>query len=110
VIVIGAGYGGFDAAKHGADHGLKVAIVEYTLISAERLGFNNSQLIDNKQIINNINLLNSTKKKYKWKPLTAELIPFHNWFTEKYSKKETKKETKTKALRKVSFKKNDKLT
>jgi dihydrolipoamide dehydrogenase len=28
VIVIGAGYGGFDAAKHGADHGLKVAIVE----------------------------------------------------------------------------------
>jgi dihydrolipoamide dehydrogenase len=27
VIVIGAGYGGFDAAKHGADHGLKVAIV-----------------------------------------------------------------------------------
>jgi dihydrolipoamide dehydrogenase len=28
VIVIGAGYGGFDAAKHGAEHGLKVAIVE----------------------------------------------------------------------------------
>jgi len=28
VIVIGAGYGGFDAAKHAADHGLKVAIVE----------------------------------------------------------------------------------
>ena len=28
VIVIGAGYGGFDAAKHGADHGLRVAIVE----------------------------------------------------------------------------------
>lgn len=28
VIVIGAGYGGFDAARHGADHGLKVAIVE----------------------------------------------------------------------------------
>jgi dihydrolipoamide dehydrogenase len=28
VIVVGAGYGGFDAAKHGADHGLKVAIVE----------------------------------------------------------------------------------
>ena len=26
VIVIGAGYGGFDAAKHAADHGLKVAI------------------------------------------------------------------------------------
>ncbi|MFN9931416.1 MAG: dihydrolipoyl dehydrogenase [Cyanobacteriota bacterium] len=28
VVVIGAGYGGFDAAKHAADHGLKVAIVE----------------------------------------------------------------------------------
>ena len=28
VIVIGAGYGGFDAAKHAADHALKVAIVE----------------------------------------------------------------------------------
>ncbi len=28
LIVIGAGYGGFDAAKHAADHGLKVAIVE----------------------------------------------------------------------------------
>lgn len=28
VIVIGAGYGGFDAAKHAADHGLSVAIVE----------------------------------------------------------------------------------
>mgnify|MGYP001159937633 FL=1 len=28
VIVIGAGYGGFDAAKHAADHGLKVAIIE----------------------------------------------------------------------------------
>ena len=28
VIVIGAGYGGFDAAKHGCEHGLKVAIVE----------------------------------------------------------------------------------
>ncbi len=28
VIVIGAGYGGFDAAKHAADDGLKVAIVE----------------------------------------------------------------------------------
>jgi dihydrolipoamide dehydrogenase len=28
VIVIGAGYGGFDAARHAADHGLKVAIVE----------------------------------------------------------------------------------
>jgi len=28
LIVIGAGYGGFDAAKHAAEHGLKVAIVE----------------------------------------------------------------------------------
>lgn len=28
LIVIGAGYGGFDAAKHAADHGLRVAIVE----------------------------------------------------------------------------------
>ena len=28
LIVIGAGYGGFDAAKHAADHGLSVAIVE----------------------------------------------------------------------------------
>ncbi len=28
VIVIGAGYGGFDAAKHAAEHGLRVAIVE----------------------------------------------------------------------------------
>ncbi len=28
LIVIGAGYGGFDAAKHAADHGMKVAIVE----------------------------------------------------------------------------------
>ena len=28
VIVVGAGYGGFDAAKHAADHGLRVAIVE----------------------------------------------------------------------------------
>ena len=28
VMVIGAGYGGFDAAKHAAEHGLKVAIVE----------------------------------------------------------------------------------
>ncbi|MFM7239519.1 MAG: FAD-dependent oxidoreductase, partial [Cyanobium sp.] len=28
VIVIGAGYGGFDAAKHAAEHGLSVAIVE----------------------------------------------------------------------------------
>tara|TARA_B110000003_G_scaffold80448_1_gene82108 strand:+ start:20940 stop:22382 length:1443 start_codon:yes stop_codon:yes gene_type:complete len=28
VIVIGAGYGGFDAAKHAADHGLKVAVLE----------------------------------------------------------------------------------
>jgi len=28
VIVIGAGYGGFDAAKHAADHGLRTAIVE----------------------------------------------------------------------------------
>jgi len=28
VLVIGAGYGGFDAAKHGCEHGLKVAIVE----------------------------------------------------------------------------------
>ena len=28
VIVIGAGYGGFDAAKHAAEHGLKVAIIE----------------------------------------------------------------------------------
>ena len=28
VIVIGAGYGGFDAAKHAADHGLRVAIIE----------------------------------------------------------------------------------
>ncbi len=28
LIVIGAGYGGFDAAKHAADHGLRTAIVE----------------------------------------------------------------------------------
>ena len=28
VIVIGAGYGGFDAAKHAAEHGLKVASIE----------------------------------------------------------------------------------
>ena len=28
VIVIGAGYGGFDAAKHAAEHGLKVGIIE----------------------------------------------------------------------------------
>jgi len=28
LIVIGAGYGGFDAAKHGADHGLRTAIIE----------------------------------------------------------------------------------
>ncbi len=28
VIVIGAGYGGFDAAKHAAEHGLSVAIIE----------------------------------------------------------------------------------
>ena len=28
LIVIGAGYGGFDAAKHAAGRGLKVAIVE----------------------------------------------------------------------------------
>tara|TARA_Y100001968_G_C19422632_1_gene752632 strand:- start:1028 stop:2473 length:1446 start_codon:yes stop_codon:yes gene_type:complete len=28
VIVVGAGYGGFDAAKHAAEHGLKVAIIE----------------------------------------------------------------------------------
>ena len=28
VIVIGAGYGGFDAAKHAAEHGLKTAIIE----------------------------------------------------------------------------------
>ncbi len=28
LIVIGAGYGGFDAAKHAADHGLRAAIVE----------------------------------------------------------------------------------
>ncbi len=28
LIVIGAGYGGFDAAKHAAEHGLSVAIVE----------------------------------------------------------------------------------
>jgi dihydrolipoamide dehydrogenase len=28
VIVIGAGYGGFDAAKHAAEHGLRVAVVE----------------------------------------------------------------------------------
>lgn len=28
VIVIGAGYGGFDAARHAAEHGLRVAIVE----------------------------------------------------------------------------------
>jgi len=27
VIVIGAGYGGFDAAKHAADHGLRTAII-----------------------------------------------------------------------------------
>jgi len=28
VVVIGAGYGGFDAAKHAADHGLRTAIIE----------------------------------------------------------------------------------
>ena len=28
LIVIGAGYGGFDAAKHAAEAGLKVAIIE----------------------------------------------------------------------------------
>ena len=28
LIVIGAGYGGFDAAKHAAGKGLKVAIIE----------------------------------------------------------------------------------
>ncbi len=28
VLVVGAGYGGFDAAKHAADHGLRTAIVE----------------------------------------------------------------------------------
>ena len=28
LIVVGAGYGGFDAAKHAAEAGLKVAIVE----------------------------------------------------------------------------------
>ena len=28
LIVIGAGYGGFDAAKHAAEKGLKVAIIE----------------------------------------------------------------------------------
>ncbi len=28
LIVIGAGYGGFDAAKHAAEHGLKVGIIE----------------------------------------------------------------------------------
>jgi dihydrolipoamide dehydrogenase len=28
VIVIGAGYGGFDAGKHAADHGLRTAIIE----------------------------------------------------------------------------------
>ena len=28
LIVIGAGYGGFDAAKHAAENGLKVAIIE----------------------------------------------------------------------------------
>ena len=28
LIVIGAGYGGFDAAKHASEKGLKVAIIE----------------------------------------------------------------------------------
>ena len=28
LIVIGAGYGGFDAAKHASENGLKVAIIE----------------------------------------------------------------------------------
>lgn len=28
LVVIGAGYGGFDAAKHAADHGLRTAIIE----------------------------------------------------------------------------------
>ena len=28
LVVIGAGYGGFDAAKHAAEHGLKVGIIE----------------------------------------------------------------------------------
>ncbi|MFO7629118.1 MAG: FAD-dependent oxidoreductase, partial [Prochlorococcaceae cyanobacterium] len=28
LIVIGAGYGGFDAAKHGAEHGLRTAVIE----------------------------------------------------------------------------------
>ena len=28
LIVIGAGYGGFDSAKHAAEHGLNVAIIE----------------------------------------------------------------------------------
>ena len=35
LIVIGAGYGGFDAAKHAAEKGLRVAIaVSYTHLRA----------------------------------------------------------------------------
>ena len=32
VIVIGAGYGGFDAAKHAAEHGLRTAIIETDML------------------------------------------------------------------------------
>ena len=43
VIVIGAGYGGFDAAKHAAESGLKVAIVE-----SREMGGTNTTVYDSR--------------------------------------------------------------
>jgi tetratricopeptide (TPR) repeat protein len=37
--------------------------------------------------VKTLQLLSSTEKKYKWEPLTPELIPFHSWLRQKHGMK-----------------------
>lgn len=45
---------------------------------------------EEKKIAGYIKLLNSNDKIYKWKPLSSELIPFHKWYTDKFTVKKKK--------------------
>jgi len=55
----------------------------------EKSGFD-FKIAEDKKVMAALQLLESDDKVYKWQPLSSELIPFHQWFIEKYGKKKSR--------------------
>ncbi|MGQ0826758.1 MAG: hypothetical protein ACT4ON_00030 [Bacteroidota bacterium] len=60
-------------------------IILRVLQSLENSGFRLN--LEDKKIAGYLKLLSGNNKVYNWQPLSSELIPFHQWFSEKYRKK-----------------------